>query len=355
MNQPLYVLVIAGGRGTRFWPRSRKAHPKQCLELQDEKSLLVHTIERISPLVPLARILVVTAAPMADAVRAQLPGLPPENVLVEPEGRNTAACVGWGSLEVRRRAGDTGAVVAVLPADHVVEDAVEFRAILASCADVAGEGSALVTIGIEPTRAETGFGYLKVGEALSHGDGSFHRVDSFVEKPDADTAAAYLSTGRFLWNAGMFVFSCDTVARAFATHLPETWSTLQEIVEDPNQLADGYATLERISIDHGIMERADDVVCIRGRFGWSDVGSWNSLAEHLPENEAGRGNVREAISVDASNCIVHAPGKVVALIGVEGLVVVDTEDALLVCRADRAQEVREVIAQLEARDLKDLL
>lgn len=355
MSDSLYVLVMAGGRGTRFWPRSRKAHPKQCLELRDEKSLLLHTVERISPLVPTARVLVVTAAPMAEAVRAQLPDLPPENVLVEPEGRNTAACVGWGSLEVAKRAQDGSAVVAVLPADHVVRDAEEFRATLAACAEVAAGTSSLVTIGIEPTHPETGFGYLEVGEAHSHGDRSYFRVDRFVEKPDAATAADYLAAGRFLWNAGMFVFSCDTIASAYAAHLPDTWATLLEIVDAPATLAERYATLERISIDHGIMERTENVVCFRGSFGWSDVGSWNSLAAHLPKNEVGRGLVREAISVDSRNCVVHAPGKVVALVGVEGLVVVDTEDALLVCRAERAQEVREVISQLEARDLKDLL
>jgi len=355
-SKNVYVLVIAGGRGTRFWPRSRRAMPKQCISLDGQDTLLQRTIRRVVPVIDPERVLVVTAAEMADAVVEQLPELPPGNVLVEPEGRNTAPCVGWGSVEIARRARSPDAVMVVLPADHLIEDEEEFRDLLLGCAQAAQATNSLVTIGIEPTRPETGFGYLEVGGELGRwGDRSFLRVDRFVEKPDLATARTYLASGVHLWNAGMFVFKVAAIRDAFRAHLPDSWAVLENLRHSPERLDELFPQLERTSLDYGIMERAGNVLTVRGDFGWSDVGSWNALSEHLPDSPLGHALVDAAVGIDAGGCVVHAPGKAVALVGVHGLAVVDSPDALLICPLDQVQRLREVIASLEEQGLDHYL
>jgi len=352
----VFVLVMAGGRGTRFWPRSRRQLPKQCISIDGGPTLIQRTIQRVLPAVPAERILVVTAAEMAPAIRAQLTELPPENVLVEPEGRNTAPCIGWGSVEISKRARSPDAVMVVLPADHVIEDEEEFRDLMLDCTQAARSTNALVTIGIEPTHPDTGFGYLEVGGELgSWGDRSFLRVDRFVEKPDRARAQGYVDGGRHLWNAGMFVFSVAAIRDAFRQHLPDTWAVLENLRHSPERLAELYGQLERTSLDYGIMERSQNVLTVRGAFGWSDVGSWKAVADFLPESALGRALCEAEVAVDAGDCVVHAPGKVVALVGVSELAVVDSGDALLICPLDQVQRLREVIASLESQGLVDYL
>lgn len=354
-SSDLYVIIMAGGRGTRFWPRSRRSLPKQCLSLDGGRTLIQKTVDRVRPLAPAERVLVITAADMAGAIAEQLPELPAENILIEPEGRNTAPCVGWGVVEVRRRGGPD-AVIAVLPADHLIEDEDALRADLSAAAAAARGTGALVTLGLTPTRPETGFGYLELGAPAGDWEGRTLRdVARFVEKPDAQTAEGYLAGGNHLWNAGMFVFTVSAAAAAFAEHLPETWAGLERLAAAPDALAEIYPTLEKISFDFGIMERASRVITCPSSPGWSDVGGWIAAGEHLPESELGRALVRAGVALDAGGCVVHAPNKLVALVGVQDLVIVDTGDALLVCRADQAQRVREVIEVLGARGLDDLL
>ncbi|HJN73405.1 MAG TPA: sugar phosphate nucleotidyltransferase [Myxococcota bacterium] len=356
MNDHLYALVIAGGRGTRFWPRSRRRTPKQCIALGTERTLIQQTVDRIRPLLPAERILVVTSWDMAETVIAQLPELPGENFLVEPVGRNTAPAVGWGCMDIARRSVGETAVVAVLPSDHIIEDEEEFLGVLRACAAAARATNALVTIGLQPTRAETGYGYLRCGGTLGEFEAhDFLRVRRFVEKPNAATAAEYLASGDYLWNAGMFVFTVEAARDAFRQHLPKTWALLERLRYEPADLARLYPQMDAISIDYGIMERSRHVLTVRAELGWSDVGSWPALAEHLPRIAGGRGVADPIVAVDSSGNIVHAPGKVVALVGVEDLIVVDTGDALLVCRKDQAQRVREVIEVLEERDLNEVL
>ena len=353
--EDLYVLIIAGGRGARFWPRSRKDRPKQCLPVQGELSLLQATIRRVVRTVPPERILVITAEDMADAVRAHVLDVPLENVLVEPEGRNTAACVGWGAVEVGRRSSSGTTVMAVLPADHMISDEASFARQIGECAQAARATSALVTLGVVPTHPETGFGYLEVGgEVGSWGDSGFLKVAQFVEKPDFHTAEKYLETGRYLWNAGMFVFTVGAIQDAFQAYLPALWGQLEVLRDSPELLAELYPKMERISIDYGIMERSEHVLTVRAQFGWSDVGSWTALGEHLPVSELGRALVAEGIAIESADNVVYAPGKAVAVIGVSDLVIVDTDDALLVCRKSDAQSVKEVVAELEKRG-KDAL
>lgn len=349
----LYALVIAGGVGARFWPRSRRDRPKQCLQIDAGGSLIRRTVDRLAPLIPPERVFVVTAASMAQALSEQLPEIPSERILVEPAGRNTAAAVGWGSAAIAAQVGGNP-TIAVLPADHIIQNHSELRALLADAA-LAAQSGALLTLGIDPTRAETGFGYLELGpETGRHGHHVFRRVARFVEKPDAPTAQAYLDGGRHLWNAGMFVFQASSLAGAFQEHLPEMWPKIQALVDQPERLGSIYPTLEKISFDVGIMEKAQQVLTTRAAMGWSDLGSWEAVAEHLPELPGGRG-LGQVLAIDSQDNVVHAPGKVVALLGVRDLVVVDTGDALLICPRDQAQRVREVHQLLQDAGLDHLL
>lgn len=343
----MWALVMAGGRGARFWPLSRRALPKQCLALGGGATLIQQAVERLAPLVPLERVLVATGAAMADAVREQLPRVPRENILVEPQARNTAPCIGWGTVEVARRAGPD-AVLAVVPSDHVVADPEGLRSALTVAGDAAVAGRTIATLGIRPDRAETGFGYLEVGE----GTGPTRPVVRFTEKPDEATAARWWKGGRHLWNAGMFVFPADVMLQAFKTHLPRSSAALARIAADPASLPDAWPELDATSIDYGIMERLDRLVTVPCSVGWSDVGTWHSAAALLPTAPGGRAVARHVTALEASGCVVHAPDKVVALLGVDDLVVVDTPDALLVMSRHRGQDVRHLTASLES-DLSD--
>lgn len=352
----LFALIIAGGVGARFWPASRQARPKQCLPLGDQGSLLQQTVARLSPLLPPERILVVTAASMEAAVREQLPNVPPENILVEPMGRNTAPAIGWGAMTIARRAKGLNPVVAVLPSDHRIDRQDDFRTLLRDCAEAARQTNALVTIGLEPTRPETGFGYLECGGELGRwGDNAFLRVARFVEKPDHETAERYLASGAHLWNAGMFVFTVEAVRDAFRQHLPLTWGLLERLLHSPSRIDELYPQMESTSIDYGIMERARHVLTVRADLGWSDLGSWQAIAAELPAIEGGVGTA-DTLAIESSGCVVQAPaGKLVALLGVHDLVVVDTGDALLICPRDQAQRVKELRAGAAARGLTELL
>ncbi len=341
-----FAVVMAGGAGTRFWPLSRRARPKQLLPLAGEVSLLAATVRRIAPLVPPERVLVVTAAHLVEASRAELPRVPAENFLAEPAPRNTAPCVGWAAAVVRAR--DPEGVLAVLAADHHVTDRAAYLASVETALAAAASG-ALVTLGLRPTRAETGYGYLEVGEAL--GDGS-HRALRFVEKPDRARAEAFVASGRFLWNSGQFFFRASAVLDAIDRHLPALAAGLSSMtLGSTESIAAVFPTLPSISIDHGVMEKADGVRVVPADFGWSDVGSWTTAWELAGKDAAGNGVAgAEAVLLDAAGNYVRAPsGKIVALIGVEDLVVVDTEDALLVMPRSRAQDVKLAVEALGKR------
>lgn len=343
-----WAVIMAGGAGTRFWPLSRKAKPKQLLALAGERSLLGETVARIAPLIPAERIIVVTAAHLVEATRAELPDIPAQNFLAEPAPRNTAPCVGWAAVTIRHR--DPRAILAVLAADHFVSDVSEYQRTVHAALTVA-RGGALVTLGMKPTRPETGYGYLKIGKKLE--DGS-HRVDEFVEKPDLKTARRFVKSSKYLWNSGQFFFGVDAVLDEIATHLPALASGLTQLV-DPGSTSEAveaiFRQLPSISIDEGVMESAKDVRVIPSDFGWSDVGSWVTAWE-LGEKDMDQNAITgaDAVLEDAFGNYVRAPdGKVVALIGVKDLVVVDTGDALLIVPRARAQDVKLAVAALGKR------
>lgn len=350
----VFAVIMAGGSGTRFWPASRRHRPKQLLPLgPDDRTLLRATIDRISDVVPAERVLIVTSALLADAIAAELPELPRDNILEEPTGRNTAPCVAWAAAHIRRR--DPEGSMMVLPADHHIGDEDAYREVLRNALG-ACKGGALVTVGLTPTRPETGYGYLELGEAVDEGVFAARR---FVEKPDRQRAEQFLSAGNFLWNSGMFFFKAASILEAVAEHLPGLASGIDALDEaaktgeEADLVASTYGELPSVSIDHGVMEKASVVHVVPGSFGWSDLGSWMSAWELGNKDDADNAVRGDAVLVDARGNIVDVPaGKVVALVGVEDLVVVDTEDALLVMPRERAQDVRAVVNALKAREDK---
>jgi mannose-1-phosphate guanylyltransferase len=354
----LWATIMAGGSGTRFWPRSRKSLPKQLLALAGEATLLEQAVARIRPMVEPARIVVVTNGAQSQAVGELLPWLSPENLLVEPIGRSTAPCLILAATRIQ--AADPEAVMVASPADHVIQDDASFRGCLAA-AIAAADGERLITLGIVPRYPETGYGYVELAEPLlsAHGH-TVHRVASFREKPDRATAQGFMTAGNFLWNSGIFVWRAAALLRAGRVHLPEVVEALEPYAAvAAERLESGlmfrYADLPEISVDVGILEPAAEVACVKADFAWNDVGSWSALAEVLPADADGNVARGELVTMSSSGNIVDAPDKLVALLGVQDCVVVDTPDALLVCAKDRAQEVRQVLEALRARGRTDLL
>ena len=346
-----YAVVMAGGAGTRFWPMSRSHRPKQLLALGGtDEPLIAATVRRIRPLVAPERVLVVTSKHLVEQIAESLPELPRENILAEPIGRNTAPCVAWATHVVRRR--DPNAVLIVLAADHYIGDEAGYVETVKRATHVASEGE-IVTVGIKPTRAETGYGYLELGEKIH--DGVF-KAARFVEKPNQERAKEFLSAGNYLWNSGMFFFRVDVMAREIEKQLPELDKGIAEYMHFVDEAGHSetaakkmFAALPSISIDHGVMEKAARVMVVPGDFGWSDVGSWTTAWELAQKSAEGNSLSDFAVNVDAHNNFVRAPaGKLIALVGVHDLVVVDTGDTLLVIPRERAQDVREVVERLKS-------
>jgi mannose-1-phosphate guanylyltransferase len=353
MQQDVYAVIMAGGAGTRFWPQSRHAWPKQFLALADkELSLLQQTVGRLSGAIPPERILVVTSERHAQATREQLPMLPAANVLAEPAARNTAPCVAWAAAHVSARS--PRAVMAVLPSDPHIQDEAGYRSVLSLALEAASDGG-LVTIGVEPTRPETGYGYIEVGPPITEG---VLRVNRFVEKPTLDRAQGFLLAGNFLWNSGMFFFRADVVLDEFERQLPDlhqfargSRELLARGESDTDYATARYAELTSISIDHGIMEHARDIRVVPGSFGWFDIGSWTTAYELAAKDDDENAQQADAVLLDCERCYVRAgDGKLVALVGLKDLIVVDTKDALLIMPRDRAQDVKRVVELLQRRD-----
>lgn len=356
----MIAVIMAGGSGTRFWPRSTASEPKQFLPLLGGRSLLAETVDRIAPLVPPERVVVVTGEAFVERTRREAPALPPENVIGEPLGRNTAPCVvlaaGWCAA---RYGGDE--VMAVLPADHHIGRAERFLEILRAGEAFCAENPYLLTLGIRPTGPETGYGYLEIGEEIG-GEGTIpvHRVKRFVEKPDRTTAEGYLETGRFLWNSGMFLWRTGVIVEALERHIPESGEAIalyrKAAPRDLGRIVkETYPKLPALSIDYALMEKAEAVAAIPADFPWSDVGSWSALDGLLPADGEGNRVSGEHVGIDTKGCVIHAPGRLVATIGVEDLIVVETDRALLVCPKERAQEVKALVERLREIGRSDLL
>ncbi|MEW6306565.1 MAG: mannose-1-phosphate guanylyltransferase [Verrucomicrobiota bacterium] len=366
-----YVIIMAGGRGERFWPVSREKAPKQLITLLGKKSFLQEAVERVLPCVPLKNILIITNEVQAPEVRKQLPKLPKQNIIAEPCGRDTCAAVTLGAALVGARS--TTGVMAVLPADHVIPDPKKFQQVLNDAFDLAGRGQAIVTIGIKPTEPATGYGYIHVGEPLPPPHGvkkyktTFYRAHQFVEKPYFEKALEYVNSGQYRWNAGMFIWSFVTITEGLQKHQPEMLAACHrwfEAAKNPAKLAKvlakEYPDVKRISIDYALLEKAHNVVVADGDFEWDDLGSWTALARHIKPDAEGNCAVADFIHVDgARNIIFDARTKTrtpIAVVGQRDSILVLTDDATLLAHKSQAQKVKELVKKLsEDSKLKKLV
>ncbi len=364
----LYAVILAGGRGTRFWPRSRRKHPKQFMRLWGPSSLLQQTVARLRPLIPPSRTWVFTNKDLVREVARQLPGVPRAQIVAEPCQRNTAPCAGLAAEMIGTR--DPDAVLGVFPADHAIRKPGRFRSVVRMAAKSAAQG-AIVVLGIEPRWPETGYGYVEFPNPPNLHDIRLFPVKQFHEKPPLDVARRYLRARRFFWNSGMFFWTARTIREALRLYLPRTAEVLARIARKlPQNLETGegnalsrrqrilrqlYPKCENISVDYAVLEKAPRVVGIPCDIGWSDVGSWNALYDLLPQDGQGNALRTEALLFDSKGLLVDVPGKLVAGIGLENLVIVETADALLVARRQRSQDVSRIVKELEAARRSDLL
>lgn len=357
----IVAVIMAGGKGERFWPRSRKNMPKQFLCLtNDDKTMIQHTVERLNSIVQIEDIFVVTNKDYKELVKQQLKDLPNENILLEPVAKNTAPCIGLAAVHIRKKYQD--AIMLVLPSDHLIKYNELFIDTLKDAAHVAEKGENLVTIGITPTYPETGYGYINFGAREKEDEKSrAYCVDRFVEKPNLELAKEYLASGKYLWNSGMFVWKTSTILKKFQDLLPEVYDGMLEIEnaigkkEEQQIIETVFSKIPAESIDYGIMEHAKNIYTIPGNFGWDDVGSWLALERVNKTNENGNVIQGNVISINTNNTIVQGTDKLIATIGIENLIIVDTDDAMLICTKESTQEVKKVIENLKVCNRDDYL
>lgn len=362
-SDTIAVVIPAGGGGTRLWPRSRQATPKQFLDVVSRRTMLQETADRLTGLVPPDRLYVITNARHIAPVREQLPAVPPGNILGEPQGRDSAPAIGLMAALLEKTLGDD-AIMVVLPADHVIPHEERFRDILRLAARVADDGY-LVTLGIPPTGPDTGFGYIQSGEAVTQDETlglTVSQVRQFKEKPRRDVAEQYLHEGGYFWNAGMYIVTVRTLRDLYRQHLPGMEDGFARIVaalgtsDAERVLAEVFPTLEKVSIDYGISEKADKVAVVPADIGWNDVGSWDRLAEVLStQHEAENIVVGQHIGVDTKGALIYSPHRLIATIGLEDIVVIDTPDATLICPKSRSEDVKKIVDELKVRGRHDLL
>ena len=362
-----HPVILAGGRGTRFWPLSRQRRAKQLLALDGKQTMIQQTVRRLLPLASPARFWVITNEHLRREITRQLPRLRPKQVLAEPVGRNTAPAIGLAAFILMNT--DPDAVIGLFPSDHVIGDEKRYREVLKNGIEIAAAGENIVVLGIRPTRAETGYGYIEAGSSF---EGDAMRVRRFTEKPDAARAVEFVRAGNYFWNSGMFLWSARTLANALLEHLPTTASLLQQIATTFGTRKFGatfarlYPKCENISIDYAVLEprsgkgeQNSNIICLPADFGWNDLGSWTALHEHhvaksRPKDDnliAGEGS----FTLNSEGNYIHAPGKFVAALGVKNLVVVETEDALLITSRDQAQNVGKVVKYLDEKKLRSLV
>ncbi|MEW6658130.1 MAG: mannose-1-phosphate guanylyltransferase/mannose-6-phosphate isomerase [Thermodesulfobacteriota bacterium] len=348
---PLFGVILAGGSGTRFWPLSRSQYPKQVLRLLGPESLLQSTIERLLPRIPLSQLAVVSNAAQGDVIRLDLfrKGWGDIRVWLEPMGRNTAAAVGLAAVLLDRE--KDADIMAVFPGDHYIGNQAGLFQALDLGAELAQRGR-LVTFGITPTRPDTGYGYIKAGNRVEGPEGGFH-VAEFIEKPELSRARAFLQDGGYYWNSGMFLFHREVILEAMARHLPELYQALRLVGEGKQSIEAAYQNIPSVSLDHGIMEKAENVVVVPADLDWSDVGTWEAFYNLVDKDSRGNAMVGRAEDLDSRNCLIFAQNRLVATIGLEDVVVVDTVDASLVCRRDRVQDVKNLVERLNSQNLTE--
>lgn len=352
MNKHHYVAIMAGGIGSRFWPMSRTGYPKQFLDiLNTGKTLIQWTFERFAAFIPKENIYVVTSNEYINIVSEQLPDIPFENILGEPSRKNTAPCIAYISFKIAQI--DPEAALIVAPSDHLILDTIAFKKVCMEALSFVNKHNALVTLGIQPTNPNTGYGYIQY-EQPGVAD-NVYAVKTFTEKPNVELAQTFLASGDFLWNAGIFVWQIKNVLIAFEKYLPEMYEVFFaekdnfNTAEEQHTLEQLYPQCTNISIDFGIMEKADNVYVIPSSFGWSDLGTWNSAYDNLEKDEVGNAIAGDqVIAVNSTNCMIHKQSdKLVLLQGLDGYIVVDTKDVLMICKKDKEQEIKDYVAEVK--------
>lgn len=354
------AVIMAGGKGERFWPKSRTNLPKQFLNISGSKSMIQQSIARLEKLIDINQIFIVTNELYAELIKAQIPHLPHENIIIEPVGRNTAPCIGLASIIIEDRFPDSTMIV--IPSDHIIENEEGFVKILETAVEVAQDNSNLVTLGIQPTYPETGYGYIESSNQSQEINELFvHKVNKFVEKPDLATAQSYLESGNFYWNSGIFVWKIETIRSYIQKLMPdmhdilETMKTVLGSKDRDAIIRSEFLKMPDQSIDYGIMEKVNNIYVIPCVFGWDDVGSWTALERISDLDENGnviKGNI---LNLDTKHCIIESNGKLIATLGIENLIIVDTEDVTLICTKDKAQEVKLLLKELRMQKLEQYL
>lgn len=364
LNKHLFAVILAGGGGTRLWPRSTNAKPKQFLRLISDKTMLQETLSRITPLVPPERVLVITNSKYRAMVEADLPSIPLKNIFAEPEKKDTAMAMGVGAIMASKL--DPDAVVINLAADHVVKNENEFRRTMLAAAEAAQTGDFLVTVGINPTFPHTGLGYIKIGEKINEPNGlPVYKVTGFTEKPDIDKAKEFLETKKYFWNANNYVWTAKSALESFKKHLPKTYFQLLKLKEvlDGKELnkvvGEVYAAVEAISIDYGVSEKAGNLLLVPGDFGWSDIGDWEVVYDLSSKDKMG--NVVDQsrgvppILIDVKGCLVCGGKKLLAAVGVEDMIMVETKKAVLIVPKSKAQSVKHIVEWLKVKGMTEYL
>lgn len=352
----MYAVIMAGGLGTRFWPKSREKHPKQLLNIYGKKTLIQSTAERLKPLISDENLFVVSTVKQLDQIRKQLPSIPRKNYIIEPKGKNTAPCIGLSALFLERI--DPESVMIVLPADHLIKNKNLFHKTLKAGTRIASERESLVTIGIQPFYPATGYGYIQFNQALEDVDGvTLLKVKTFAEKPNLETAKRFLNSGDFLWNSGIFIWKTKTILKEIEENLPHLYDGLLEIKEvlgTPKQeetINRVYCQIKSISIDYGVMEHTKDVTVLKGEFEWNDLGTWDEVYKLHRKDSGDNALIGQHILKDSKGCFIDSPNKCVAVVGLDDLIVVETDDAILICPRDRAQDVKEVVDTAKRRKM----
>ena len=357
----MLALVMAGGSGTRFWPKSRERHPKQLLQIIGTGTMLQNSVERLQGLIPPEKVFIVCKQVQYQEVIIQVPQIPQANVIVEPRGKSTGPCIGLAALFMQERFGDE--VMTVLPSDHLISPAANFQETLSRAAKFAASADILITLGIKPTFPATGYGYIQVSdEYIQVGDDQIQRVKTFAEKPNLETAKRFLESGDFWWNSGMFIWKISTILDQFDEHLADLGDGLKEIrrhLDSPrrNEVIDRvYQQIRSISIDYGVMEHAKNVAVLPANFEWNDLGSWEAVYDLMPKDEQGNASCGgDHVYVDSTDNLIDVRGKAVAVLGLNGIFLVETDDAILVCAKSHAQEVKEVVERLKRKKRYDLI
>ncbi len=353
----LFAVIMAGGVGSRFWPRSKERTPKQLLNIFGSHTMIQETVARLDGIVDKENIFIITNKVQRDEIVKQLPELPENNIIEEPFGRNTAPCIGLASVVIKSKAAD--AVTMILPADHIIKDIEEYHNTLKHAAQYAYDSKGLVTIGIKPSRPETGYGYIQIEE--NEVANNVHKVYTFAEKPNYATAVRFLESGDFYWNSGMFIWRVDAILNEIEKYMPDLYEGLNELIPVVNSpdfnktLANVYGKLRNISIDYGIMEKSQNVYLTKGEFSWSDVGSWEEVYQLTNKDDNGNAIIGKVFTEMTVDSYIYSPDKFTSVIGVDNLIIINSDDALLICRRDQSQEVKKIVDHLKINKLTEYL